>query len=646
MTQTDASPTGWASAIRQRHKMLPQRLVVGPACALLFSPILGLPVCLAWLAIYLLLQLTEAATFLPLVRGKAQEPKGLRGLLGDVVLGANTSVYASIAVPLWMFGGVPGGIVATTLLSAGAINSVIASAGNMRVFVWTVLPQVAVLALTPLFLARWGVDGRFVLPVSVGVVAFVFFCVTTRNRLYVASVAEARALKEADDKRRQAEAIVAGRSALLAAVAHDLRTPISAILTGAHELNRVAAPSSTARQQVAMIEDAGLMMKDLLDDLLDHARLDAGRLKVEARDFDLRDLLNHTFRLWQGPVRAKGLRLRLDGSRHMPRVVEGDAMRLRQVLNNLISNAIKFTESGAITIQLRSWRDEAGLHVLLIDVADTGPGMTAGQMDRLFTPFDQTADGVAARYGGSGLGLAISRDLVELMGGRLTVRSQAGLGSTFTVALTLPDGDAAKSAPAIGPIALPTQRGMAVRALPPPQEDKATEEAAAPVAAPRLDLESAPVAAPEEPEGEPQPQERALRVLVVDDHAINRRAIQVILQSIDCEMAMAENGMAALQACEAGAFDVIFMDVRMPELDGRETTRRLRTGDGPNARTPVIAVTADTAPEDIAACLAAGMNHFVAKPLTPAVLLTALSQALDGAEEEPAGDAADAEAAA
>ncbi|MDA0744544.1 MAG: response regulator, partial [Proteobacteria bacterium] len=132
---------------------------------------------------------------------------------------------------------------------------------------------------------------------------------------------------------------------------------------------------------------------------------------------------------------------------------------------------------------------------------------------------------------------------------------------------------------------------------------------------------------------------RPLRVLVVDDHAINRRAIQLILQAFDCEIVMAENGLAALQACEGQIFDVIFMDVRMPELDGRETTRRLRKGGGPNASAPVIAVTADTEPEDMAACLASGMNAFVSKPLTPAALLDALSRTLDAAAQ-------DAEAAA
>lgn len=623
MLQTESSRTGWASAIRQRHRMLPQRLVVGPGCALLFSPILGLPICLTWLTTYILLQLAEFAAFSPIIKDRTSALNRWRRSLGDLALVANTTVYASIALPLWLIGGVPGGVVATLLLATGAINSVIASTGNLRVFICTVLPQVSVLALTPFFLARWGVEGRFLLPTAIGVVIFVFFCLTTRSRLHAAGVAEVKALREADDKRRQAEAVMAGRSALLAAVAHDLRTPIGAILTGAHALDPIAH-SATARQQVAMIEDAGVMMKDLLDDLLDHARLDAGRMTVEVQDFDLRDLLNHTFRLWQGPVRAKGLRLRVDGSRYMPSMVRGDAMRLRQVLNNLISNAVKFTEKGAVTIRLCSWRDEAANHVLLVDVADTGPGMTTGQMDRLFTPFDQTADGVAARYGGSGLGLAISRDLVELMGGRLTVRSDPGHGSTFTLALTLPEGETEGEADDATvnstPVAAPDRL-----AAPAPSVE---ESAATPAVPAMTDAPGALITDEDALHAGP-----ALRVLVVDDHAINRRAIQVILQTLDCELTMAENGLAALGACATDIFDIIFMDVRMPELDGRETTRRLRAGGGPNAATPVIAVTADTSPEDIAACLDAGMNHFVAKPLTPAILLSALSQALDGAED-------------
>ncbi|MGO4687072.1 ATP-binding protein [Brevundimonas sp. 2YAF1] len=631
MTQIAADAlTVWAPAIRQRRKSMLQRLVMGAATALVFSPVLGWGLSTAWLAIYFLIQFAEAAIFAPVVAGKVTAPAGWRGLCGDLVLILNASFLGVLAIPLWLIGGPMGGVAAAILLSAGTVNSVVMSAGSMRVFACTVLPQLAYLALTPLFMIQWGAPPHFVTAVAIGVLSYTVFCLNTRQHIYRVGLAESRARLDAERRREEAETAMADRSAFLAAVGHDLRTPISAILTGANELD-IAAKPALARQQIALITDAGLMMKAMLDDLLDHARLDAGRMNVESRDFDLRLLLSQTARLWAGPARAKGLRLRMEGARLLPRMVRGDAMRLRQVLNNLISNAMKFTEAGSITLDLQAWPDEHGAHVLLISVADTGPGMSAAQLARLFTPFDQTTDGVAALYGGSGLGLAISRDLIQLMGGRLTVRSAPGEGSVFTVSLVLPRGSAAD----IQTVLTPQARGLVAKPLPRTRSVAASPPAAA---------EPEPLAAVEPPaevEEAAQPDDgRPLRVLVVDDHAINRRAIQLILQSLDCEITMAEDGMAALQACEGAPFDVIFMDVRMPELDGRETTRRLRAAGGINAATPVIAVTADTAPEDIAACTAAGMNYFVSKPLTPGALLQALSQVLEEAAVAPESAAA------
>jgi signal transduction histidine kinase/ActR/RegA family two-component response regulator len=629
MTQiADDALTVWAPAIRQRRKALMQRLVMGAATALVFSPMLGWRFSATWMVLYTLIQFLEAEVFAPVVAGKVTSPTGCRGFYGDLVLILNAGFFGVMAIPLWIVGGPMGGIASAVLLSAGMINSVIMSAGSMRIFACTVLPQLAIFALTPLFMAQMGAPPHVVTAVAVGILSYTVFCLNTRRTLFRANRAETSARLEADRKREQAETAMASRSAFLAAVAHDLRTPISAILAGADELERGDKPGS-ARQQVALITDAGLMMKELLDDLLDHARLDAGRMSVDSRDFDLRLLLSQTARLWAGPARAKGLRLRLEGARSLPQMVRGDAMRLRQVLNNLISNAMKFTDDGAITLRLRSWPDEHGAHVLLIDIEDTGPGMTTEQLGRLFTAFDQTAEGVAARFGGSGLGLAISRDLIELMGGRLTVRSAPGQGSTFTLSLVLPRGAASEAPPAS---LAPEARGTITRILAKPAV-VAPEPASVPEPGPGLEPETAPMLDLEPALLEDQPAEAPLRVLVVDDHAINRRAIQLILQALDCEIAMAEDGLAALEACERTQFDVVFMDVRMPELDGRETTRRLRAGGGLNAAIPVIAVTADTAPEDIAACTAAGMNYFVSKPLTPGALLGALSQVLGEAAE-------------
>lgn len=624
---------GWAPAIRQRRKATMQRLVTGGATALVFSPILGLAPAMGWLAVYVLIQGVEAWLAEPVLQGRQETPKGWRGLAMDAVLALNAGWLGFLSVPLWLIGGPMGGFAASVLLSAGSINSVIMSAGNMRVFSFTVLPQLVFMALTPMFMALWGAERSLIIAVAIGVFCYALFCFNTRARLRNAMLAERHALAEAERERRQVETAMTERSAFMAAVGHDLRTPISAILTGADYL-RAAAPSTAARQHIALIEDAGLMMKALLDDLLDHARLNAGRMHVESNEFDLRLMLAQTARLWQGQARAQGLQLRLEGARETPRWVRGDAMRLRQVLNNLISNAMKFTEVGTVTLKVRSWMDDEGAYALLIDVADTGRGMSPGQLQRLFTPFDQTRDGVAARFGGSGLGLAISRDLIELMGGRLTVRSEPGCGSQFTVALSLPQGrrDAAADDIRDEPIT-PLAASARLDPLAPPPD-------IAPAAPPSQPLPSPPAfedaAFDDDAAGA-----RPLRVLVVDDHAINRRAIQLILQAFDCEIVMAENGLAALQACEGQVFDVVFMDVRMPELDGRETTRRLRKGGGPNAGVPVIAVTADTEPEDMSACLASGMNAFVSKPLTPAALLDALSRTLDAAQAE-----ADAEAAA
>ena len=352
-------------------------------------------------------------------------------------------------------------------------------------------------------------------------------------------------------------------------------------------------------------------------------------MTVEAEDFDLRALVLQTLRLWRQPVESKGLRLRLEGAAALPRAVRGDPMRLRQILNNLISNAVKFTSEGAITLRLAAWAEDAGAQSVVIEVIDTGPGMTAEQLARLFTPFDQTADGVQSQHGGTGLGLAISRELVGLMGGRLTVRSKPGQGAAFTMAVTF-----AKALTEVLPQSAPDETGRRVVA-------QALARGATPTAAPTS--APAPVAAPApEPTVEPadaapqgsEGEERALRVLVVDDHDINRRAVQLILSPLGVEVTTAEDGMAALRACETGQFDLIFMDVRMPELDGRETTRRLRASEGANAAVPVIAVTADTSPEDIEACLGAGMSYFVPKPITPPALLGAVQHVLAAAAAE------------
>jgi two-component system, sensor histidine kinase len=620
----------WAGAIRQRRKALVQRLGMAAACALVFSPLLGWSLGAGWVLGYFAVQLIDLWVFGPVNDGRTERLGGLRRFGGDILLLINASYFGSLAIPLWIVGGPMGGICAAMMLSAGAIYSMINAPRSTSVLVLTVTPQFLYLASTPFFMAAFGASPAFLTAASIAVGVFITYCLSTWQRMNLSRISESAARVEAEEKRAAAERIMEGRSAFLAAVGHDLRTPISAILTGSAELERGAADGS-ARAQARLISDAGFMMKALLDDLLDHAKLEAGHMTVEAVDFNLRDLLNQSARLWRGPVRAKGLKLRVEGAASVPSSVRGDPMRLRQVLNNLISNAAKFTAEGAITLRLRAWPEDTGGHALLIEVSDTGPGMSSGQLARLFTPFDQTAAGVSARHGGTGLGLALSRQLAELMGGRLTARSAPGQGASFTLALRL--GAASAEAEAVLAHTLDREsRDAVARALSTSSRPSSPASPAPPaqsLAAAVAEIgESAPAALPTEEVADDEDEGRPMRVLVVDDHDINRRAIQLILQPLGCDIATAADGMAALKICETSGFDLIFMDVRMPELDGRETTRRIRAGGGPNAAVPVIAVTADTSPEDIAACTEAGMTYFVPKPITPPMLLGAVAHVM------------------
>lgn len=665
----------WEPAVLQRRKALLQRLGMGAATAMIFSPLFGWEVSAAWIVVYFAVQLVDLVVFAPVNSGRPEKMGPLRTVVGGLVLFLNAASFGSLSVALWLFGGPMGGVCAAIVLASGAIYGVVNSPRSAEVLVITIAPHCIYMAMMPFFMIANGAEPAFVTAVAISVVVFIAYCISTWRSMNEAYEAESRARIDAERRGIEAERAMASRSAFLAAIGHDLRTPIGAILTGAAEMDRTAGDAS-ARANAALITDASLMMKGLLDNLLDHSKLDAGRMTVEVADFNLRAMLAQTLRLWAGPVRAKGLSLRVEGASEMPAMVRGDAMRLRQVLNNLVSNALKFTDTGSVTLRLKSWVEEPSGHAILIEVQDTGPGMTAAQLSRLFTPFDQTAEGVSARHGGTGLGLAISRDLVGLMGGRLTARSLPGQGACFTLSLTL--------APAINPEAVvrvldADSRADVARVLRPaevarteakPAQEAKPEPVPAPVAAtepasaaeallasllsgmsepvvlaPAVEaapVDAAPVEAasvdpaPVEPAAEvavEEDEERPLRVLVVDDHDINRRAVELILAPLGCDISTAADGMAALRQCDAAAFDVIFMDVRMPELDGRETTRRLRAGESPNARTPVIAVTADTAPDDIAACMAAGMDYFVSKPLTPPALLGALQQVLSVTEE-------------
>lgn len=625
-TAVDIAESSWTAAVRQRSGAAVQRLVAAAAIALVVTPMVGVRFTFGWVILYMAVQAMEMVVYRPILKGPDALSTG-RKLATLAVTFVNSAVFSSLSLVLWWIGGAVGGVCAVLMLTAVMLTAIVNATRCQAVMIAGLTPQVGFLLATPFFVYALNAPGPLVMSAAAAVVLFTFYVAITGQRMVEASVTVVRAHALAEESRLRAERSLADHTTFLAAIGHDLRTPIGAILAGAAELR---TPDAQSRNSANLITDAGLMMKALLDDLLDHTRIGAGRMTVEAKDFDLRQMLAQTLMLWRGVADAKGLKLRIEGASAMPRHVKGDVMRIRQVLNNLMSNAMKFTEQGQITLRVQAWPEEPSGYALLFEIVDTGPGMTTDQLARLFTPFDQTADGVSARYGGSGLGLAISRNLIDLMGGRLTVRSAPGQGSRFTVSLILPRGDeAAQIVEVVDESRLDIARSPTPSVAPTPQPPSV-----APSPAPEPEPVAATPAVADEAEDQP------LRLLVVDDHDINRRAVQLILQPLGCEITTAADGMIALERCQEAVFDVIFMDVRMPELDGRETTRRLRAGGGPNAATPVVAVTADTAPEDVAACQAAGMAYFVSKPLTPPALIGALQHVLNDTAAQAATEAA------
>jgi CheY-like chemotaxis protein len=377
----------------------------------------------------------------------------------------------------------------------------------------------------------------------------------------------AKALEKAEADAQEASR---AKSAFLAMMSHELRTPMNGVLGLAHALRGTSLDKRQA-EYLEMIEQSGHGLMTILNDILDLSKIEAGKLELEVAPFDIRKLAAQIRLVWSETARLKGLDLTLDIDPATPAWLSGDAARVRQILLNLVSNALKFTDAGEVMVRIAPARDGRG--GLVLAVADTGSGMTDEQRVRLFTPFAQGDRSTARRFGGTGLGLAICRQLAEMMDGEVTVESALGAGSTFTVRLAVPAAIAANDE---------------------------TDDA------PSLDLVGA-------------------RVLVVDDNLINQTVARAILEAAGAAVATVGDGYEALARLRVEDFDVVLMDVHMPVMDGVEAVRRIRAGEGGRVDLPVVALTADAMVGDAERLLAQGFDDAHPKPIQPAGLLAAVA---------------------
>ena len=379
----------------------------------------------------------------------------------------------------------------------------------------------------------------------------------------------ARALAEARDA---AEAANSAKSQFLANMSHEIRTPLNGVIGVAQALANTEL-NPIQKEMLGLIQSSGQTLQVLLSDILDLARVESGRLELADEPFDLGRAVREAARLYETSARDKGIQFFVEIDPAVDRWIAGDVVRLKQILTNLVSNAVKFTSEGFVCLTVAPGPALRGGETLRFSVEDTGIGFDSETRDRLFSRFEQADGAITRKFGGSGLGLAISRQLAEMMDGRLDCESEPGGGSAFmlTIPLRAAEAPATTSARAAGPAAL----------------------------------------------------DRAVRVLLADDHPVNRKVVEMILAQAEVELTSVEDGAAALEAVRGGDYDLVLMDMQMPIMDGLTATREIRLHEATMGlpRTPVVMLTANALAEHIAAAEAAGADRHLAKPFDAAELL-------------------------
>jgi signal transduction histidine kinase/ActR/RegA family two-component response regulator len=462
---------------------------------------------------------------------------------------------------------------------AGGITSALSA--DLRLVVSVLVTMLGMTALATLSL-----PAPQNLQLSVMFAIYLIYCLSQsriqfrqlRAELQAADLLESRS-RELTVAKHQADAASESKSLFLANMSHEIRTPINGLL-GMTELTLATELTAEQREYLELARHSGRSLLSLVNDLLDFSRIEAGRLDLDLQDTDLRVLVSRTVDALVVGNAAVHVPVTWHVDETVPSLCRLDPLRVRQILVNLLGNAIKFTRSGSIEVRWRCLPREAGGIWLEGEIADTGIGVAPDKLDAIFGTFAQADNSFAREFGGAGLGLAITRQLVQLMDGTIAVKSTPGQGSVFSFRLA---------------VAVSPQQASAL------SDDDATGPGVAP--------------------------ESGLDVLVVEDNLVNARFVEKLLERRGHRVQVAANGRLGVEASGASDFDLILMDVQMPEMDGLAATRAIRQRERTTgAHVPIVALTAHASQEDRDRCLAAGMDDYLTKPLRVPLLDAVLGQ--------------------
>ncbi|NRB69087.1 MAG: response regulator [Vibrio sp.] len=391
-----------------------------------------------------------------------------------------------------------------------------------------------------------------------------------------------------NDCKQKAEIANIKKSEFLANMSHEIRTPMNGIV-GVAELLKETKPNEVQRNYVDILLTSSHTLLDIINDILDFSKIEAGHFELDPTEFDLKLLIQQQANEYSIRAKQKELFFDCNIDPAVPQKIEADSIRLKQVINNLIGNALKFTQRGYVELNLKMLESESGQQ-LQFEVKDTGVGIAKDKLSSIFNKFQQADSSITRQYGGTGLGLAISQKIVQMMGGTLEVTSEVNLGSSFYFSIPIVRAELGRSVftqPSPNLVEFPASSTTQMKKLVP----KYTT---------------------------------GLKVLVVEDTRVNQQVIQVMLNLLGLKVDIAQNGQEAWEYCQHNKVDAILMDCHMPVMDGYEATQKIRQLEGWAAYVPIIAVTANVIKEERERCFEIGMNGFLSKPIKPKEIEEAL----------------------